>query len=137
VRTASGVPLYHCGRNANKSFVAGHVAAVTTMAALTCVHHQHLPLYGGGVADLAPCVLMIGASGFEGVARMVADKHWASDVLLGWTVGALSGYVVPSLMHYGFTSGHPIGEVHFASVYAIPVAQAYPGGAGLGMAGFF
>jgi hypothetical protein len=139
VRDASGRLLAnHCGsRNDNMSFFAGHPAAVATMAGLTCAHHQHLPLYGGGVADLVPCVLMIGAAGATGVSRVVGDKHWASDVLLGWTVGALSGYVLPSLLHYGFTSGRPVGEVRTANLLAVPVPQAYPGGAGLGLVGFF
>jgi membrane-associated phospholipid phosphatase len=138
VLTSSGTPLFnHCGgAGDNKSFVAGHASAVTTMAGLTCVHHQHLPLYGGGLADLAPCLFMVGAAAFTGVSRITADKHWASDVLMGWTVGALSGYVVPSLLHYGFTSHGPIGEIRSGSLTAVPIPMVYPGGAGLGIVGF-
>ena len=139
VRDATGKLLANrCdGYADNQSFYSGHAAATATMAGLTCVHHQHLPLYGGGFADLAPCLVMIGASAVTGVGRVVADRHWASDVLLGWGVGALSGYVLPSILHYGFTRGHPVGEVKFESVQMVPVPQAYPGGAGLGVAGFF
>ena len=138
VRDPSGKPLLNvCDGGETQSFFSGHAAATATMAGLTCVHHQHLPLYGGGAADLAPCVVMIGASLTTGVARVVADRHWASDVILGWGVGALSGYVLPSLLHYGFSSGRPLGEIAIGSLHAVPVPQAYAGGAGMGLVGGF
>jgi hypothetical protein len=89
---------------ATKSFYGGHAAATATSAGLTCIHHQHMPLYGGGIADAVPCALMIGVSFVTGVSRMVADMHWASDTLLGWGVGATAGYVLPAVLHYGFAS---------------------------------
>ena len=137
--TASGQSLLGSCDDSSRaqSFYSGHSAAVMTMAGLTCAHHQHLPLYGGGVADLAPCVVMVGAALGTGVARIVGDRHWASDVVLGWTVGALSGYVLPSLLHYGFTNGHPLGEVAVGGLRMAPVPQAYVGGGGLGMVGYF
>lgn len=138
VRDGSGQISESCGHGDDyKSFYSGHAAATATMAGLTCVHHQHLPLYGGGFADLAPCLLMIGVAATTGITRLVADRHWASDVMLGWTVGAFSGYVVPSLLHYGFGAGRPVGEVKLSGVSMIPVPQAYPGGAGLGVDGRF
>jgi hypothetical protein len=139
VRDASGRPLFNrCEGNVDsEEFWSGHAAATATMAGLTCVHHQHLPLYGGGLADLAPCMFMMGASAATGIGRMVADRHWASSVIVGWGVGALSGYVLPSILHYGFTAGHPLGEVRLDGAVFIPVAQVHAGGAGLGLAGFF
>jgi membrane-associated phospholipid phosphatase len=139
VLDASGRPLInHCGGGGDfQSFYSGHAAATATMAGLTCVHHQHIPLYGGGFADLLPCLVMIGVSATTGVSRIIADEHWSSDVLLGWSVGALSGYVLPSLLHYGFAKGHAYGELHIAGMHAVPVPQAYVGGAGLGLAGIF
>jgi membrane-associated phospholipid phosphatase len=139
VRSKSGQPLANSceGRADNQSFSSGHAAATATMAGLTCVHHQHLPLYGGGVADLAPCVLMTAASLYTGMSRLISDRHWASDVVVGWGVGALSGYVLPSLLHYGFGSQRAIGETRVAGMWMVPVPAAYPGGAGLGMVGVF
>jgi membrane-associated phospholipid phosphatase len=138
-RDANGQPLFNtCGSGGdNESFYSGHAAATATMAGLTCAHHQHLPLYGGGLRDLAPCVVMIGVSATTGIARVVADRHWATDVITGWTIGALSGYVLPSLLHYGFTSGRPLLAIETKSIRAVPVPQAYAGGAGLGVAGVF
>jgi hypothetical protein len=128
----------HCGTsNDFRSFFSGHEAAVSTMAGLTCVHHQHLPLYGGGVADLAPCLLMIGAAATTGVLRIVYDEHWTSDVLVGALVGTTAGYVLPSLLHYGFGKGHGIGEVRSGSLRMVPTMMGYPGGGGVGAVGIF
>jgi membrane-associated phospholipid phosphatase len=139
VRDRSGKPLFNaCGGSQDYlDFFSGHTAAASTMAGLTCVHHQHLPLYGGGVADLAPCVLMIGASLADGAGRLVADKHYASDVIVGWGVGAFAGYVVPSLLHYGFGSGRKVASVQTDGITLMPAPQVYPSGAGLGMVGVF
>jgi membrane-associated phospholipid phosphatase len=139
VRDAQGRPLLNgCGSSgAFQSFYSGHAAATATMAGLTCVHHQHLPLYGGGLADLAPCIVMIGASTTTGVARVIADRHWATDVITGWSVGALAGYVLLSLLHYGFGKSRPIGEVQVGAARIVPVPQAYVGGAGFGIAGSY
>lgn len=139
IRDDSGaIMTNHCGtRNDYRSFFSGHTAAVSTMAGLTCVHHQHLPLYGGGFADLAPCLVMIGAATATGILRVVYDEHWASDVMVGWITGAFSGYVLPSLLHYGFGGGRAVGEVHAAGVSMVPTITGYPGGAGLGAVGSF
>lgn len=139
-RSATGEKLANrCGGpEDNQDFYSGHTAAVATMAGLTCVHHQHLPLYGGGIADLAPCVVMLGLTTANGVGRLISDNHYASDVILGVGVGLASGYVLPSILHYGFGSGRPVGVIEAKGVTMVPVPQVFPhGGAGLGMAGAF
>jgi membrane-associated phospholipid phosphatase len=139
VRNAEGQTLLNScsGPSDNQSFYSGHAAITATMAGLTCVHHQHLPLYGGGVADLAPCLVMISASITTGLARLMADKHWASDVVLGWSIGTFSGYVLPSILHYGFGHGTPVGELHVGGLTMMPTPTVLPRGAGLGLVGMF
>jgi membrane-associated phospholipid phosphatase len=139
VRNAQGELLLNScsGPADNQSFYSGHSAITATMAGLTCVHHEHLPLYGGGAADLAPCLVMITASLTTGVARLMADKHWASDVVLGWAIGTFSGYVLPSVLHYGFGGGRPVGEVHVGDLTLMPTPVVFPRGAGLGVVGMF
>jgi hypothetical protein len=138
IRDANGNILHQCGgANDNRSFFSGHATSTATVAGLVCVHHQHLPLFGGGFADLAPCLVMIGVSVATGILRLVYDEHWASDVIIGWADGAFSGYVLPSLLHFGFGSGHPIAEVHAGNLEMIPTIRPYPGGAGLGLVGTF
>jgi membrane-associated phospholipid phosphatase len=138
-RDKNGQPLANAcgGSQDNLDFFSGHTAAASTMAGLTCVHHQHLPLYGGGVADLAPCIGMIAASIADGLGRIVADRHYASDVTLGWGVGAFAGYVVPSLLHYGFTSARPVQAPNATGLRMLPLPQVYRDGLGVGVVGIF
>lgn len=104
VLDSNGDLLHTCGPRDSMSFYSGHTALTATVAGLTCVHHQYLALYGGGFADLAPCLVTIGVSITTGIERMVADKHWATDVILGWGIGAAAGYLLPRLLHYDWPS---------------------------------
>lgn len=127
VRDEQGRSYQQCGSTSDtKSFFSGHASATATVAGLTCIHHQHLPLYGGGIADLAPCLVTIAVSVSTGMGRIIADRHWTSDVLLGWSVGALSGYFLPALIHYGWSDS--------AQLQVTPLATL-SGGFGLNMIG--
>lgn len=88
------------GENDNKSFYSGHAAAAFTSAGLTCVHHQHLPLYGGGPVERWACVWALSVATATGLFRVISDAHYASDVLFGAGVGWFYGYVMPKLLHY-------------------------------------
>jgi membrane-associated phospholipid phosphatase len=134
---STGALLHQCGTvNDNASFFSGHAAATSTVAGLVCVDHQHLPLFGGGAYDLAPCLLMIANSLATGMLRLVADMHWASDVITGWVVGGVSGYVLPAALHYGFGDGHAL-EVRSGALWMMPTLVPYPAGAGAGVVGTF
>jgi membrane-associated phospholipid phosphatase len=84
----------------NRSFYAGHPAVAMTAAALTCTHHAHLPLYGGGAGDTLACGVMLGAAALTGYGRAVTEMHYASDVFVGLGVGAFAGFALPELLHY-------------------------------------
>ncbi len=135
------VGFNHCDRGFTdlQSFYSGHAAATFTMAGLTCVHHQHLPLYGGGAADILACVTMGALATTTGILRLVADRHYASDVLVGTAVGIINGYILPSWLHYGFgDSRKKVSTVMKTSFgYVAPIPQVYQGGGGLGFAGIF
>jgi membrane-associated phospholipid phosphatase len=122
VLDANGLPLAnHCGKGYEaKSFFSGHSAATMTSAGLTCLTHQRMSLFGGGAGDVAPCVLMVGVSLATGVTRLVADMHWFSDVVIGWSIGALAGYVLPAALHYGFSNDPKSGT----SLTWMPLATA-------------
>jgi membrane-associated phospholipid phosphatase len=138
VLDAQGHVMQTCGSsNDYRSFFSGHATSTATTAGLVCLHHQHLPLFGGGFADLAPCLVMIGVSLATGIGRLVYDEHWASDVMVGWADGILSGYVLPSLLHFGFGSGRPVGEIRSGTLNTVPTLLPRPGGTELGVVGVF
>ncbi|HEY5959479.1 MAG TPA: phosphatase PAP2 family protein [Polyangiaceae bacterium] len=90
----------HCsGREKNMSFYSGHAAGSATSAGLICAHHQRLALYGGAW-DGAACGASIVLTSLTGALRVVSDRHWATDVLVGHLVGFTTGYFVPQLFHY-------------------------------------
>jgi hypothetical protein len=57
--------------------------------------------------------------------------------MVGWADGVLSGYVLPSLLHFGFGSDHPLGEVKSGTLDMVPTLLPRPGGTELGMLGVF
>jgi membrane-associated phospholipid phosphatase len=85
----------------NQSFLSGHTAIAFTGAGLTCAHHRHLPLYGGGWPDVAICVATLAAASATAVLRVMSDRHYASDSLLGIGLGLASGWGLPEWLHYG------------------------------------
>lgn len=82
-----------------QSFYSGHTSTAFTFAGLTCMHHAHLPLWGGGAPDVTACALASAAAVTTGVLRTVADKHYLSDVLTGAGIGAIAGLGVPWLYY--------------------------------------
>lgn len=89
-----------CGSNFDGSFYSGHTSTTFTAAGLVCTHHLNLPLWGGGAADTAACVGALTMSTTTGVLRIVSDRHYASDVVVGAGAGLVSGMLVPWLLHY-------------------------------------
>jgi membrane-associated phospholipid phosphatase len=97
-------PKCHSQKGLTESLFSGHTATAFTSAGVTCAHHQHLPLYGGGWPDGAICAISLALATTEGYLRVALDDHYASDVLIGAGVGLFSGYFLPSLLHYGFAN---------------------------------
>jgi membrane-associated phospholipid phosphatase len=87
------------GTGDNKSFFSGHTSMAFTGAGLTCAHHSAMALYGG-VADPIACVAALGIAMTTGTLRMVADEHYATDVLTGALLGLAAGFVLPWYAHY-------------------------------------
>jgi membrane-associated phospholipid phosphatase len=116
----------------NASFPSGHVLTIATAAGLVCVHHRYLPIYGSDAADTGSCVLMAAATVATGIARIVADRHFATDVLSGALIGFSSGYGLPWLLHYRTGDVAGSGEAR-PSIALLPMAG--PGLLGLSVAG--
>ena len=88
-----------CAGGVNRSFISGHTSFAFTGAGLTCVTHRHLPLYGR-VGDRLACATTLTMASLTGVFRVMADKHWMTDVFGGAAVGLFSGWVMPYLLHF-------------------------------------
>ncbi len=81
-----------------RSFFSGHSAFSFTGAALICVHHLENELLGPPW-DALSCTGGYALAATTATFRVVADVHYASDVLIGASLGTLVGYTVP-LLHY-------------------------------------
>jgi len=88
-----------CGAD-TESFWSGHTSITATAAGLVCANHVHMPLWGHPIADAAACVLSATNAAVTATTRIVADRHYATDVLVGAGIGFGIGYAVPTLLHY-------------------------------------
>lgn len=115
----------YCGSPDGKaSFYSGHAAFSFTAAGLICAHHKGLDLWGG----MTPCYVSLGAALIVGLTRILADRHYASDVLVGAAAGWLYGYVLTRATRYRGAGG---GTTQSTSAL-YPSVQ--PGGVGLSLA---
>lgn len=89
----------------NQSFVSGHTAIAFTGATLMCAQHLRLDLYRNEAADALACSLGLAAASYVGYSRILADRHYATDVLAGVALGVASGWLVPELLYYHFGDG--------------------------------
>lgn len=88
-----------CSSGTYASFPSSHASTAFTAAGLTCVHHAYLPLYGGPW-DTAACVQALTFAGATSLFRVIGDRHYVTDVLMGAAIGLSIGYVYPWLFHY-------------------------------------
>ena len=79
-----------------RSFFSGHAAFSFTSAALICDNHVGTGLLGQPW-DTLSCVGGYVAASATASMRVLADEHYASDVITGALVGTLVGYGVPFL----------------------------------------
>lgn len=88
------------------SFFSGHTSLAFTSAALMCLNHTQLNLFGreGGAAM---CATGVALASTVGLLRILADRHYASDVIIGALVGVVAGGLVPWLLH--FNVGEAVG----------------------------
>jgi membrane-associated phospholipid phosphatase len=115
-------------RSANHSFISGHTAFAFTGAGLICTHHRYLEIYRSERAGRALCGASMAAATVAASFRIVANRHWASDVLAGAAVGLFSGLALPRLLHFSPPRLRSARSVP-AFVFAHPTFQR--GGAGL------
>lgn len=104
-----------------RSFFSGHTSISFTGASLVCTHHAQLGLFGPG-ADAGMCVAAMATAAGTGTLRIVADKHYASDVAVGAATGLLVGFGVPWLLHYRHAPPALLGRIS-DQVNLVPAAN--------------
>jgi hypothetical protein len=82
------------------------VAGVHQRGARLPAPHGARPARRAG--DAAACATGLALATAVGVLRIAADRHYATDVLLGAGVGLLSGWLLPWLLHYDV--GEALGD---------------------------
>ncbi len=82
------------------SFFSGHSSQSFAAAAVNCMHHSYVPLYGGGAADRWACVGAFGVAATTALLRVATDVHYVSDVLMGALIGTTTGLMLPWALHY-------------------------------------
>lgn len=81
---------FGCGTaDEDQSFFSGHTSWSFTGAGLICSNRE---------TSSTLCYSAVGVAATTGVLRIVADKHYATDVLVGALVGASVGYFFPLWM---------------------------------------
>jgi len=109
-----------------RSFFSGHTSVPFSMAAASCTHHVYLGLSGDGA--WLHCSAAFLAAAASGTMRMVADYHYATDVITGALVGTSIGTLIP-LIHY------TTGTQPFQSEVAGVRLQLVPTWGGLSVSG--
>jgi membrane-associated phospholipid phosphatase len=92
-----------CEPTDTEAFWSGHTSIAATSAGLVCANHTRMPLWGHPLADASACALASGGAALTAVTRLMADRHYATDVIVGFGVGWGIGYAVPVLLHYSNT----------------------------------
>jgi len=83
--------------NENDSFFSGHEAISASAATLICLQHLELGLFENKGWDATACGVGIAVGVSDGLLRIMADRHYASDVIVGAGVGVGSAFLVYKL----------------------------------------
>jgi hypothetical protein len=83
-----------------EAFWSGHTTIAAASAGLVCANHRYLDLWGHPAADAGACALAVTGAVGTAVSRILADRHYATDVIVGMGMGFGFGYAVPVLLHY-------------------------------------
>jgi membrane-associated phospholipid phosphatase len=96
-----------CKGSRYAGFPSGHTSGAFMGVGMTCAHHMHLPLYGGGAPDVTACAVTAVLGTADGVLRLMGDRHYATDIVAGAAIGFFAGFGIPTLLHYRFGYGVP------------------------------
>ena len=103
-----------CNTSPDASFPSGHINEAFTAAGLSCAHHMYAHVYGSRLADAFACARDLTLATTEGVLRIMGDRHWTTDVIVGSMIGFSFGFGLPTLLHYVRWKRTPVKVVSLA-----------------------
>jgi len=125
-RNDGSVPSIECQGTSTASFPSGHTNEAFTAAGLSCAHHLYQHVYGNRIADDFACGRDLAIATTEGILRVMGDRHYMSDVIVGSGLGFLFGFGLPVVLHYTKWNKH-----------VVPVPMVGPDRAGIFVGGIF
>ena len=117
-----------------QSFPSNTSVNAFTGAALTCLHHTTMSVFGDEGADATACVGALTIASVAGLLRVMSNLEYLTDVVTGAAIGLVAGWLLPWLLHY---QGGARPELR-PPVAAIPVPMFGAGNTvGLDVVGWF
>jgi membrane-associated phospholipid phosphatase len=83
------------GNDVFASFYSLHSGVAFTSAGFSCSMHLARNLYDDIAADATACGISLGLATTTAILRVVADRHYLSDIMVGAAMGFLVGFVMP------------------------------------------
>jgi membrane-associated phospholipid phosphatase len=109
------------------SFYSGHTSQAFAGAAVNCMHHAYVPLYGGGTGDALACVGAFGIAAATAFFRVGTDVHYTTDVAAGAIMGTATGLFLPWFLHYRHGAPTPSGDERSWSFTLVPTGLGASG----------
>jgi membrane-associated phospholipid phosphatase len=78
-----------------RSFYSLHSGVAFTSAGFSCAMHMTQSVYSDPLTDVTSCATSMGLAAVTGLLRVMADRHYLSDVLIGGALGFIAGYLAP------------------------------------------
>jgi membrane-associated phospholipid phosphatase len=113
------------------SFYSGHSSQSFAAAAVNCMHHAYVPLYGGGLADSAACAGTFTVALATALLRVATDVHYVSDVAMGALIGTTTGLMLPWALHYRHGAAAPMGSSATRDLQLTVLPSLSPGFSGV------
>ncbi len=118
-----------------ESFWSPQVSNAFASAALVCMYHDALDLFGEAWSDGIACGTAVAAAATTGLLRIVSDQHWVTDVLSGAVVGTAVGILVPWILHFQGGARPPLTGHEAPTITVLPMIGGDDGTLGVSVMG--